>query len=89
MVSATTQLKLIAADGKKYKTDVMDYNQVIELAKNFPNNKFHKNNMRVFDRKLGKQPQVAAFTYTVPQRKRQNNKNLAGFDFKAQSEKMC
>lgn len=67
----------------------MDYNQVIELAKNFPNNKFHKNNMRVFDRKLGKQPQVAAFTYTVPQRKRQNNKNLAGFDFKAQSEKMC
>lgn len=63
MVSATTQLKLIAADGKKYKTDVMDYNQVIELAKNFPNNKFHKNDMRVFDRKLGKQPQVAAFTY--------------------------
>lgn len=39
LVSATTQLKLTAADGKKYKTDVMDYNQVIELAKNFPNNK--------------------------------------------------
>ena len=39
LVSATTQLKLMAADGKKYKTDVMDYNQVIELAKNFPNNK--------------------------------------------------
>ena len=42
----------------------MDYNQVIELAKNFPNNKFHKNDMRVFDRKLGKQPQVAAFSYS-------------------------
>ncbi len=39
LVSATTQLKLTAADGKKYKTDVMDYNQVIELAKNIPNNK--------------------------------------------------
>ena len=39
LVSATTQLKLMAADGKKYKSDVMDYNQVIELAKNFPNNK--------------------------------------------------
>ena len=39
LVSATTQLKLTAADGKKYKSDVMDYNQVIELAKNFPNNK--------------------------------------------------
>ena len=39
LVSATTQLKLTAADGKKYKSDVMDYNQIIELAKNFPNNK--------------------------------------------------
>lgn len=39
LVSDTTQLKLTAADGKKYKSDVMDYNQVIELAKNFPNNK--------------------------------------------------
>lgn len=39
LVSATTQLKLTAADGKKYKTDVMDYIQVIELAKNIPNNK--------------------------------------------------
>lgn len=39
LVSDTTQLKLTAADGKKYKSDVMDYSQVIELAKNFPNNK--------------------------------------------------
>ena len=39
LVSDTTQLKLTASDGKKYKSDVMDYNQVIELAKNFPNNK--------------------------------------------------
>lgn len=37
--SVTTQLKLTAPDGKKRLTDVMDYNQVIELAKNFPNNK--------------------------------------------------
>jgi len=39
LVSATTQLKLIAADGKKYKTDMLDSNGVIELSKNFPNNK--------------------------------------------------
>ena len=39
LVSAATQLKLTAADGKKYKSDVMDYNQVIELAQSFPNNK--------------------------------------------------
>ena len=39
LVSTATQLKLTAADRKKYKSDVMDYNQVIELAKKFPNNK--------------------------------------------------
>ncbi len=61
--SVTTQFKLTAPDGKRRLSNVMDYNQVIELARNFPNNKFHKNDMRVFDRKLGKQPQVAAFTY--------------------------
>lgn len=39
LVSATTQLKLIAADGKKYKTDLLDSDGIIELSKNFPNNK--------------------------------------------------
>ena len=39
LVSATTQLKLTAADGKKYKTDVLDTDGVIALAKNFPNAK--------------------------------------------------
>ncbi|QNL98442.1 hypothetical protein [Treponema sp. Marseille-Q4132] len=46
LVSTATQLKLTAADGKKYKSDVMDYNQVIELAKNFPNNKSASKKMR-------------------------------------------
>ena len=36
LVSRTTQLKLTAADGKKYRTDTLDYAGVIELAKNFP-----------------------------------------------------
>ena len=36
LVSATTQLKLTAADGKKYLTDTFDYDGIIELAKNFP-----------------------------------------------------
>jgi len=39
LVSATTQLKLTAADGKKYKTDMLDSNGVMELSRNFPNNK--------------------------------------------------
>ena len=38
LVSDTIQLKLTAADGKKYNTDVMDYDQIIKLAQNFPNN---------------------------------------------------
>lgn len=39
LVSATTQLKLTAADGKKYLTDTLDSNGIVELAKNFPNNR--------------------------------------------------
>lgn len=37
--SITTQFKLSAPDGKKRLSNVLDYEQVIELAKNFPNNK--------------------------------------------------
>mgnify|MGYP003587161144 FL=1 len=36
LVSAANQLKLTAADGKKYLTDTYDYEGIIELAKNFP-----------------------------------------------------
>ncbi len=39
LVSVTTQLKLLASDGKRYNTDVIDFNGVVELAKSFPNNK--------------------------------------------------
>lgn len=39
LVSDTNQLKLTAADGKKYRTDVMDNDGIIALAKSFPNNK--------------------------------------------------
>jgi cell filamentation protein len=39
LVSTTTQLKLTAADGKKYKTDMLNSESVVELAKNFPNNR--------------------------------------------------
>ena len=37
LVSATNQHKMTAADGKRYLTDVLDYNGVILLAKSFPN----------------------------------------------------
>ena len=37
VVSVTNQLKLLAPDGKKRLTDVLDYNGVISLAKSFPN----------------------------------------------------
>ena len=39
LVSDTNQLKLLAADGKRYNTDVLDYNGVLRLAQNFPNNR--------------------------------------------------
>jgi cell filamentation protein len=42
LVSATTQLKLTASDGKKYNTDTLDSNGVVELAKHFPNNRAMK-----------------------------------------------
>jgi cell filamentation protein len=42
LVSATTQLKLTAADGKKYNTDMLDSDGVIALAKSFPNNRAMK-----------------------------------------------
>ena len=39
LVSATTQLKLTATDGKKYLTDTIDSEGVVSLAKSFPNSK--------------------------------------------------
>ena len=39
LVSLTIQLKLVAPDGKRRLTDVMDSDGVILLAKNIPNNK--------------------------------------------------
>lgn len=37
LVSATNQLKLLAADGKRYATDTLDAHGIIELAKAMPN----------------------------------------------------
>lgn len=34
--SATTQLKLLALDGKRYLTDMLDYEGIVALGKNFP-----------------------------------------------------
>src|SRR5690606_32730671 len=42
LVSATTQLKLLAADGKKYKADVLDYDGIIALGKTFPGTKANR-----------------------------------------------
>lgn len=39
LVSATNQLKLLAADGKRYLTDMLDAEGVMLLAKSMPNNK--------------------------------------------------
>lgn len=40
--SGTNQLKLTAADGKKYKSDVLDYNGIIALGKTFPGTKANR-----------------------------------------------
>ncbi len=42
LVSATTQLKLIAADGKQYKSDMLDYEGIIALGKTFPGTKANR-----------------------------------------------
>ena len=35
LVSNTTQLKLVANDGKRYATDILDYEGIIALGKQF------------------------------------------------------
>ncbi|HWV72356.1 MAG TPA: Fic family protein [Pseudosphingobacterium sp.] len=42
LVSNTTQLKLLAADGKKYKSDMLDYDGIIALGKTFPGTKANR-----------------------------------------------
>jgi len=42
LVSATIQLKLMAADGKKYKTDLLNGEEIVELSKSFTNSKASK-----------------------------------------------
>lgn len=42
VVSATTQLKLLAPDGKKRLSDVLDYNGIIVLGKEFPSKKANR-----------------------------------------------
>lgn len=42
LVSATTQLKLIANDGKRYMTDMLDYEGIIALGKQFPSKTANK-----------------------------------------------
>jgi cell filamentation protein len=42
LVSATTQLKLLASDGKRYLTDMLDYTGIIALGKEFPYKKANR-----------------------------------------------
>lgn len=42
VVSATTQMKLLAPDGKKRLSDVLDYNGIIALGKVFPSKKANR-----------------------------------------------
>ena len=42
MVSATPQLKLLANDGKRYLTDMLDYEGIIALGKTFPGTKANR-----------------------------------------------
>jgi len=42
LVSATTQLKLLTNDGKRYLTDMLDYNGIIALGKELPSKKANR-----------------------------------------------
>lgn len=42
VVSNTTQLKLIASDGKRYLTDMLDYSGIVALGRTFPGTKANR-----------------------------------------------
>jgi len=42
LVSVTTRLKLLASDGKRYMTDMLDYQGIIALGKEFPGKKANR-----------------------------------------------
>ncbi|MCX6309417.1 MAG: Fic family protein [Bacteroidia bacterium] len=42
LVSITTQLRLLASDGKRYLTDMLDYKGIIALGKQFPGTKANR-----------------------------------------------
>jgi len=42
VVSVTTQLKLTVADGKQYRSDMLDYDGIIALGKTFPGTKANR-----------------------------------------------
>lgn len=42
LVSVTTQLRVLASDGKRYLTDMLDYNGIIALGKQFPGKKANR-----------------------------------------------
>lgn len=42
LVSDTTQLKLLANDGKRYITDMLDFNGIRALGKTFPGTKANR-----------------------------------------------
>jgi len=42
VVSATTQLKILAPDGKKRLSDMLDYDGIIALGKTFPGTKANR-----------------------------------------------
>jgi cell filamentation protein len=42
VVSTTTQLKLLASDGKKYLSDMFDYDGIVALGKTFPGTKANR-----------------------------------------------
>ena len=42
LVSVTTQLKLLASDGKRYLTDMLDFKGIIALGKEFPSKKANR-----------------------------------------------
>ena len=42
VVSNTTQLKLLASDGKRYLSDMLDYAGIVALGKTFPGTKANR-----------------------------------------------
>ena len=91
LVSATTQLKLTAADGKRYNTDVISQAVVYKLAKAIPNNQATAflDWFTYSDNSIDGQSRKKAYTLWESNLVADKHAYLAGLDIRETTEDVC